>query len=94
MVTSPNHWVDIGQERAKNHPLYGVKGWLLVSAVLLVLYLLVSPILQIIVQELAGYESPRFHVSFTYGLLWFIALGIFRKRRWVRFRERSKHPSS
>lgn len=70
-------WRSISPDLAKQHPLYGVGGWLVFFIVFLViLILLISPLVQIAAKEVAGFSNPIFTPSIQwigyFLLIWYI----------------------
>ena len=61
-------WKQLSKEEAEKHPLYGVRGWLLVISLLLIVYLVAAPLIQISAKEWAGVRNPRCLVPAFDGL--------------------------
>ena len=73
----PKGWVELTKKNAKQHPLYGIRGWLMVLLVLHILWIFVAPVLR------AGLLGHTAAPSAQWGGN-FIVIGlILWKSRWL-----------
>ena len=77
-------WVKVSQEEARQHPLFGVRGSLLFVGCVMVLLVMLSPVMQIIAKEMAGWHNTRFVPTVSTVIAVTITWGIFRRRAYVR----------
>lgn len=77
-------WTKVSNGEARQHPLFGVKGSLLLVGCSMFLLAILSPLNQIISKEMSGYVHPHFVPSLSFILLIVAVWGVFRRRAYVR----------
>lgn len=76
-------WIKVSAEEARQHPLFGVKGSLIVVGCLMILLVLLDPPIQIISKQVAGLR-PTFVPGAYFIVLIVATWGLFRRKAYVR----------
>src|SRR6266498_457307 len=76
-------WTRVSEKEARQDPLFGVRGSLLLVGCLMILFILLSPLMQMISKEMAGLR-PHFVPGLSLVLLIVATWGLFRRKAYVR----------